>query len=206
MMAVGVANRATFLRSPFTTMTLTATRVVWVRKRAVGLELTGLCILVFGDLVPIDCAAGVGAVVTDSDHTFGSVGATPTCVMTVFTRWMPSAASVMVTVTSVEEVLSSSVTVRRTTYSPPLSTRSLASLLVRIADHGIAALGLTDQLPVEARDALIQRVDRGFGLEIGNGRISDNGVPVAELIVGARRSGRFADNESFRPSWTSRRR
>ena len=34
---------------------------------------------------------------------------------------------VMVTVTSVEEVLSSSVTVRRTTYSPPLSTRSLAS-------------------------------------------------------------------------------
>ena len=27
-------------------------------ERAVGLELTGLCILVFGDLVPIDCAAG----------------------------------------------------------------------------------------------------------------------------------------------------
>ncbi len=53
---------------------------------------------------------------------------------------------------------------------------------------------------MEARDALIQRVDRDFGLEIGNGRIADNGVPVAELIVGARRSGASPTTRVFSTS------
>ena len=50
---------------------------------------------------------------------------------------------------------------------------------------------------MEARDALIQRVDRGFGLEIGNGRIADNGRAGRGIDRRGQTLGRFADNESL---------
>ena len=166
-------------------------------ERAVGLELTGLCILVFGDLVPIDCAAGVGAVVTDSDHAvrqrrcdadlrddglhaLDAVGG-----IRHGDGDFRGGGLVLVGDSQADNILAA------------LVDAELGFLLVRIADHGIAALGLTDQLPVEARDALIQRVDRGFGLEIGNGRIADNGRAGRGIDRRGQTLGRFADNESL---------